>query len=191
MKKILFLLIAVALFASCKNKASESTVSESKEAGAMDRGMDHAAIADRNADATNKVYRALETGNFAGIDTLFTDDVIDHSGGPQGQDIKGRDSVMANLSRMHNYFDGLKFDMKHHATSADGMYHYATVRMTGKAKENPWGMPVGSDMDDMTVDIVKMRDGKCAEHWAYISMHDFNEIMAMHSPSKPAEKDKK
>jgi predicted SnoaL-like aldol condensation-catalyzing enzyme len=185
MKKFLFPLIAAALITSCDNKTSEST-EKSTETSTEKMGTDHATMADRNAEATNKVYRALESGNFAGIDTILTDDVIDHDGGPQGQDIKGKDSVMANLTRMHNYFDGLKFEMMNHATSADGMYHYATARMTGKAKENPWGMPVGQNIDDVTIDLIKIRDGKCAEHWAFMSMHDFNEIMTtMHTGTKP------
>ncbi len=42
-------------------------------------------------------------------------------------------------------------------TSADGNYHFTMVRMTGKAKQNPWGMPVGQDIDDTSVDVAKIK----------------------------------
>ncbi len=178
MKKLLFPLVAMVVMASCETKV------------AGDSSADHTAAADRNAEGTKKVYHAIETGDVSGLDSLFTEDVIDHNGGPQGQDIKGRDSVKATLSKIHTYFDGLKLEMLHHATSADGQYHYATVRMTGKSKENPWGMPVGMDMDDTSVDVIKMKDGKCTEHWSFMSMGDFNEIMGMmQGGGKPPAKD--
>ena len=167
MKKVLFAAIVMIAMTSCETRV------------AGDTSTDHKAVADHHAEATNKVYRAIESGDIAALDTLFTDDVIDHNAGPQGQDIKGKDSVIAMVGQIHNYFEGLKMEMLHHATSADGQYHYATVRMTGKSKANPWGMPVGMDMDDTSVDVVKIRDGKCAEHWSFMSMGDFNEVMSM------------
>jgi ketosteroid isomerase-like protein len=166
MKQLLFAVAATALLFSCDNKvASEST--------------DNSAAADKNAEGTKKVYHALETGDVAGLDSLFTDDVIDHDAGPTGEDIKGRDSVIAMIGQIHNYFDGLKMELLHHGTSSDGQYHYAAVRMTGKSKANPWGMPAGMDMDDTSMDVIRMKDGKAAEHWGFMSMKDFNETMKM------------
>ena len=190
MKKFLFPLIAIALFTSCENKKAESTEKSTETAAG---GMDHAAMADdRNAEMTNTVFRALETGNTAGIDTILSEDVVDHDFGPMGTDIKGRDSVLAHIGRLHNYFDGLKIEMMQHATSTDGMYHYAMSRMTGKVKENPWGIPVGSNMDDVSIDVIKLKDGKCTDHWGFMSMHDFNEVMAgMQKGAMPPAKDKK
>lgn len=150
---------------------------ETKDKG-TDASNDHAAAADRNAEGTKKVYHALETGDVSALDSLFTADVVDHDGGPNGEDIKGRDSVKAMIAQIHNYFDGLKMELQQHATSADGKYHFALVRMTGKAKENPWGMPVGKDVDHTSVDVIRMDNGKCAEHWGFMSQHDVNGMMA-------------
>jgi hypothetical protein len=72
------------------------------------------------------------------------------------------------------------------AVSEDGTLHYATVRMVGKAKENPWGMPVGMDMDDTSVDVIKYKDGKVTDHWGFMSMGDFNEIMKSMQQGQPA-----
>jgi ketosteroid isomerase-like protein len=167
MKRLLFAAAAMAFMVSCETKDTGSASTN-----------DHAAAADRNAEGTKKVYHALETGDVSALDSLFTEDVVDHNGGPQGQDVRGRDSVKAMLAQIHTYFDGAKFELLHHATSTDGKYHYATVRMTGKAKANPWGMPVGMDVDDTSVDVVRMENGKCAEHWGFMSMQDMNEMMA-------------
>ena len=169
MKQLLLLFTAMVWLTACNDTEYAGTAESSDS--------DHAAIADRNAEETKLVFRAIQTGDVAGLDTLFTDDVIDHDAGPQGQDIVGKDSVIAMLGKIHTYFDNLKVEMVHHATSNDGQYHYATVKMTGKAKENPWGMPVGMDIDDTSVDLIKMRDGKAAEHWGFMSMKDMNEIM--------------
>jgi predicted SnoaL-like aldol condensation-catalyzing enzyme len=179
MKQLFFAIVVMGVFCSCESKVTGKTEG------------DHSTIADRNADNTNKVFRAIESGNVAGLDTIFTEDFIDHNAGPEGQDIKGRDSVIAMLGQIHTFFDGLKMEMMHHATSADGQYHYATVRMTGTAKENSWGIPVGMKMDDISVDVIKIKDGKAAEHWGFMSMQDHNEIMAsMHgAASKPSVQD--
>lgn len=167
MKQLLLLFTAMVWFTAC-NEGDHDSASNSS---------DHAALADRNAENTKLVFRAIQTGDVAALDTLFTDDVIDHDAGPQGEDIVGKDSVIAMIGKIHTYFDNLKVDMVHHATSNDGEYHYATVRMTGKAKENPWGMPAGMDMDDTSVDVIKIKNGKASEHWGFMSMKDMNEMM--------------
>ena len=90
---------------------------------------------------------------------------------------------------VHTYFeDGLKMEFISDALSSDGSYLYSTVRMKGKAKANPWGMPPGADIDDTSVDVVKLRDGKATEHWGFMSMGDFNEIMKSMQHGAPQEK---
>ena len=59
--------------------------------------------------------------------------------------------------------------------------------MRGKAKENPWGMPVGMEVDDMVTDVVKIKDGKATEHWSFTSQKDIHEMMsAMSGGHQPA-----
>lgn len=179
MKKILIAFSAIAFMASCETKV------------AGDSATDAAAIADKHVEGTKKVFRAIETGDVSGLDSLFTEDVIDHNAGPKGEDIVGRDSVKAAISKMHTYMEGIKFEVLHHATSPDGQYHYATSRMTGKATAaNPWGAPAGTAFDDMSVEVVKMKDGKCSEHWSFASMKDVGEWMsaAQQGGKKPEEK---
>jgi ketosteroid isomerase-like protein len=178
MKKSLLALASLVMLISCETKVADSS-----------SGSDMAS-SDRNAaDATSKVYRAIETGDVSALDTLFADDVIDHNGGANNTDVVGKDSVKAMLSQMHNYFDGLKMEMLHHGISADGQYHYSTVRMTGTSKANPWGMPEGMKVNHTGVDVVKIKDGKCTEHWNFMSMGDVNQMMmgmgGDHKPPPP------
>ncbi|MCE3282733.1 MAG: SnoaL-like polyketide cyclase [Chitinophagaceae bacterium] len=167
MKKVLFVAALAVAMVSCDTKVSNEA------------STDHKAVADKNAEGTKKVFAALQSGDVAGLDSLFTEDVIDHDAGPNGQDIKGRDSVKAAIAKMHTYFEGLKIEIAEHATSSDGTYHFALAKMTGKATAaNPWGMPAGMSVDDTNVEVVKMKDGKCSEHWSFMSMHDMHEAMA-------------
>jgi ketosteroid isomerase-like protein len=178
MKKLMIAFAAMALFASCETKV------------ASDSSANTAAVDQENSDNTRKVYNALETGDVSGLDSLFAEDVIDHDANPAGGDIKGRDSVKAAIAQLHTMFEGLKIEMLHHATSADGSYHYSTARMTGKSTDKcPW-MPPGTSMDDISVDVIKLKDGKCTDHWSFMSMKDMNEMMAamMKGGEKPAEK---
>lgn len=180
MKKLLIAFSVMTVMASCETKV------------AGDSDTDAAAVADKNAEATKKVYRAIETGDVSGLDSLFAEDVIDYNAGPNGEDIKGRDSVKASIAKLHTYFEGIKMELMHHATSTDGQYHYATQRMTGKASAtNPWGMPAGTPVDDISVDVVQVKDGKCTAHWWFPSMKDVGEWMsAAQQGGKPEEKKK-
>jgi len=171
MKKLL--LIAATTFAcyliSCESKTDN-----------------HNSQAEKNTANSKEVYHAIETGDTKGLDSIFSSDCVDHNAGPKGEDLTGSASVIAELGKIHTYFDGLKMELQQHATSADGMYHYATVRMTGTAKENPWGMPVGMKVDNTSVDLVKMKDGKCTEHWGFMSQKDVNDMMkGMMGGNKP------
>jgi len=180
MKQVLFLLLATAVIISCNDTA--------KVAGTNDEKMGD----NRNHENMQEVYRAIETGDVSKLDSIMADDVVDHNANTDGTDAKGRDSVKKMISSIHTYFeDGLKMDVLSDATSADGNYHYTTVRMKGKAKANPWGMPVGQDVDDTSVDVVKLRDGKATDHWSFMSMGDISEMMKMQGQMPPAKDAKK
>ena len=141
--------------------------------------------ANKNQENMKAVYHALETGEVDKIRDLLAEDFTDHNAMPDNSDIKGRDSALKFMSQFHTFFDNLKMEPMYDATSSDGAYHFTTLRMTGKAKANPFGLPAGTDLDDELVDVVKLKDGKATDHWGYLSWKDFNEIMMMHDGSKP------
>lgn len=163
MKQLLFAFAAVILLYSCDN---------AKVAGSEEDNM-----AARNTEHVKTIFKAIETGDVSAVDTLFADNIVDHNANMDGSDIVGKDSVKAMLTKIHTYFDGLKVEYISDATSEDGTYHYALSRMTGTAKENPWGMPVGMKMDDTSVDVIKLKDGKATDHWGFLSWGDINEMM--------------
>jgi hypothetical protein len=85
------------------------------------------------------------------------------------------------MAQYHNYVEGMKMEVLSEATSPDGQYHFSMVRMTGKMRENPWGMKPGMEMDDTGIDVIKIKDGKASEHWSFTSQKDMMEMMsAMH-----------
>ncbi len=179
MKKVLLLLTAIAVITSCNDNSSVANTNQT------DMADDHA----KYTQNTKEIYRAIETGDVSKLDNYIAEDVIDHNANPDGSDIRGRDSIKKMISQIHTYFeDGMKMEFISDALSSDGMYHYTTVRMKGKAKANPWGMPVGSDVDDTSVDVIKIKDGKAAEHWGFMSMGDFNEMMQAVQGTPPPDK---
>jgi predicted SnoaL-like aldol condensation-catalyzing enzyme len=164
MKKGLFAIAAgLFLLVSCN---------ETKDAN---NGMSNEAMNKKNVEHHEIVMRAIESGDVSKLDSIISKDAVDHD--VMGRDLVGLDSIKYFLGSLHNYFDGLKCEVLQSATSPDGQYFYATVRMTGKAKANPMGMPVGTDMDDTSVDLVKMKDGKAVDHWGFWSNKDVDEMM--------------
>ena len=182
MKKGFFALAAMVVFFACNDGVADGTANR-------DDNNDHMEQASRNTEDNREIYRAIETGDVSKLDSFIAEDIVDHEGN-MGKDIVGRDSVKQFISKIHTYFDGLKVESIADATSADGQYHFAMVRMTGKAKANPWGMPVGADVDDTSIDVVKIRDGKAVEHWGFTSQKDMMEMMgAMGGGQMPTMKD--
>jgi ketosteroid isomerase-like protein len=177
MKQVLFLLLATAVIISCNDTANVAAANDDQKMGD-----------NKNHENMLQVYSTMETGDVSKLDSIIADDVVDHNANPDGSDLKGRDSVKKMLGSIHTYFeDGLKVDMLSDATSPDGEYHFSLIRMKGKAKANPWGMPVGQEIDDTNVDVVKLKNGKATDHWGFMSNGDINEMMKkMQGPMPPA-----
>jgi ketosteroid isomerase-like protein len=164
MKKLSIAFAALVLLVSCNDGTTVAGTSDDNHA-------------ERNRNISKEVYNALNTGDVSKLDTLFADDVLDHNAANDGSDIKGKDSVIHYLKQINTYFDNFNVNVLSEATSADGNYHFAMVNYKGKAKQNPWGMPVGMEMDDTAVDVMKLRDGKVSEHWGFLSWEDINQMM--------------
>jgi ketosteroid isomerase-like protein len=176
MKHFLFAMAAIALF-SCNNSENKTDDSGNH---------DHMEKAKKSTESIKTVYHAIETGDVSGLDSIMAEDVVDHNANPDGTDMKGRDNIKKMLGEIHTYFDNLKMEYITDALSEDGTTQFTQVRMTGKAKANPWGMPEGKDIDDMSVDVVKIKDGKATDHWGFMSMKDMQEMMqGMQMGSKP------
>ncbi|MEJ7682904.1 MAG: nuclear transport factor 2 family protein [Segetibacter sp.] len=110
MKKLLFCtpIILLALLFSC----SQANSNKDRSAG-NDSSTANNANAERDRMIANDqcINKAIETGNFNGIDTLWTDDIVDHTG-PNGKEVRGKDSVKAALMQMAKSMKDIKIDSK-------------------------------------------------------------------------------
>ena len=128
------------------------------------------------------VYKAIETGDAAALDSLIASNAVDHQG-PNGVDIKGNDSVKHMLADIHNHLKDAKFEVLESATNGD--YIFTLARVSGTTADSTWGMPPGTKMDEKGVDIVKIKDGKMVEHWGYV---DAAKMMKRMNEPAPGEK---
>lgn len=127
-----------------------------------------------NRERNLAVYKGIETGDLSVMDKFVAEDVIDHGG---MEDIKGRENVKKMLADIHNQYSNLKLTLISDATSEDGMYHFALVRITGTSKEAHMGMPANTPMDRTSVDVVRIQNGKVAEHWNFDDPRNMMKMM--------------
>lgn len=97
------------------------------------------------------------------MDAFVANDAVDHSG-PHGE-IKGLDSIKKALADMHNHISDMKIELI--ASATDGDYHFALSRFTGKTKVAMMGTPANTSIDDTSVDVEKIVNGKITDHWGY------------------------
>ena len=170
MKKILFAFATICLlaFISCADNAKKADASVS--------------IKENNTN----FYKALENGDSVTIRKWINADAVDHNGGPNGEDIVGGDKLTVMLSQMHKSFEpGMKMNLISQAV--DGDYLYTLVELKGTTTSNPgMGFPPSTKMDSNSVDVVKLKDGKAQEHWAFMSMPDVMMMMKGNSNMSPA-----
>ena len=174
MKKSFFIVAVTMLtFISCKNATTTDTGTTSNPQ-------------DKNLENNNMVYKAIETGDMKPVDSLFANDVVDHQG-PGGKDISGKNNVMTMLGDIHNHVKDLKLDVI--TSAANGDYIFSLVHVTGTPSDSSMGMP-GTKIDEREVDVVKLKDGKAAEHWGFADDAEVSKRM-MEMQSKMSEMGKK
>jgi predicted SnoaL-like aldol condensation-catalyzing enzyme len=162
MKKFLFILFAAAIcfLTACNDKTS--TVEGTSDA------------ARKNLDAFHTVDNAFQTGDLSRIDSVVASDFVDHT--PDGD--KGRDSLKAMITMMKKA-GTMKSETK--KEFADDDYVMAWLRWTGTTDGSLPGMPAGPyEMNG--VEVVRFKDGKAVEHWAFM---DVREMMKMMGPQMP------
>ncbi len=160
--KNLFLASACIIFCfliSCKESTSVGSLSNPQ--------------AETDKANTLKVYKAIETGDMSGLDSIIDKDAVDHSG--DNGDIKGLDSIKKAFVKMHAQIKDLKIESMANAT--DGDYNFDLNRVTGTTSDASMGMPANTKIDMMSVDVVKIKDGKAVEHWGYADPKDIMKMM--------------
>lgn len=168
MKKIVFVIALISLLGSCNNSSTSSSNSAADKAKANNRA----------------VLKAIENGDASKLDSFITKDAVDHSS-PDMTEVKGIDSIKAELGAMKNDFSDVKFDIQQEATNGD--YLFVLGKMTGTTTASPGhGMPPNKKIEMTSVDVLKFNsDGMFTDHWSF---NDPKEMMAMMGGDHPMDK---
>ena len=163
MKKFLFIISAGLLcFCISCNTKSESSGSSGNTQG------------EKNIATVHAVNDAIETGDLSKVDQYITADAVDHAG--EHGDIKGLDSIKANLAHFHEAYKDMKLEELQDAASGD--YVFSLTKFTGTSTMESMGAPAGTSFDMNSVQVVKFdKDGKAVEHWEYMQMSDMMKMM--------------
>lgn len=155
-----------------------SSCSSSKIAGS---GMSDTAR--KNLEANNAIMKMFETGDYSRIGDYLATDIVDHAG-PAG-DIKGLDSMKAYFAQMGQMMTNMKNDVI--KILADDEYVMCWVKGSATAKVDipDFGMKAGESHTGESVEVSRFKDGKCVEHWTFMSTADMMKMMSnMMPPAK-------
>jgi predicted SnoaL-like aldol condensation-catalyzing enzyme len=161
MKKMLFpaAIVLLGFASSCTN---DSATSEHKEDS----------TAKTNIAVCDKINDVISNGDVAKLDSFIAKDAVDH-GNPKGE-VKGLDSIKAELAQMHVMMPDMKWEKVHEATNGDFVYQW--LRFTGTAAANNMGMPPGKfSMEGL--EVTRMENGKAMEHWEFMEAKEMMKMM--------------
>jgi predicted SnoaL-like aldol condensation-catalyzing enzyme len=170
MKKFFFILSAAASF----------LLSACNEQDPGNGGMSEAAR--KNLDAFHAVDTAFQTGDISLIDSVVASDFVDHT--PKGD--RNRDSLKAMITMMKNA-GTMKSEIK--KEFADDEYVMAWMHWTGTSDGSMPDMPAGP-IDMNGIEVVRFKDGKAVEHWAFMDARDMMKMMNSMPASAPTSTDK-
>ena len=120
-------------------------------------------------DSVNVLRRVIDemvnNGNLAAFDELFAPDFIEHElppGVPQG-----REGTKQLFSLLHSAFPDIRAEIKQVVAQDDKVVCYQTWRgtQTGSFIGIP---PTGKQVAFEVFDMVRVADGKVAEHWGLL-----------------------
>lgn len=124
----------------------------------------------KNIAASDVITKAFQTGDVSGIDSVVSDDFVDHT---DRGDMKGRDSLKAMVKMVHSNFKDMKTEKVREVADED--YVYSWMRYSGTS-DGSMGMPKGPyDME--SIEVSKYKDGKAVEHRAFMEMQDMMKMM--------------
>ncbi len=124
----------------------------------------------KNIAASDVIMKAFQTGEVSGIDSVVSDDYIDHT---DRGDMKGRDSLKAMVKFVHANFKDMKTEKVRDVAQKDFVYSW--MRYSGTS-DGTMGMPKGPyDME--AIEVAKYKDGKAVEHWSFMDAQDMMKMM--------------
>lgn len=152
MRNLFVFLFASAFLISCDSKNSGGS-----------SGNDYAKIKENN----QAVLNAMEKGDWATIDKYIDANAVDHAG--TTGELKGLEAIKKDMMVVKAAYPNMKFEVL--GTAMDGDLFYSWARVIGTQSGPFMGMPATNKSDTMTsVDVIRIKDGKMTEHWAFMDM---------------------
>lgn len=135
------------------------------------------------AELINRFYdETIGNGNLDLIDELTADEFVDHEEGFPGQP-EGKEGIKFFVTTMREAFPDIKATVGE--TLEDGDLASARVTLRGTHKGEFMGVPASDKSVEIeTIDIIRVADGKCAEHWGVTdNMSLMQQIGAVPAPA--------
>lgn len=117
-------------------------------------------MAHPNEDLARRGFEAFATGDMATLNELFADDIVWHSPGRNqlAGTYHGKEQVFAQFQKVAEMTGGT-FKVDLHALLADDEHVVALTRARGERE--------GMTLDDNTVQVFHVKDGKVTESWLH------------------------
>jgi ketosteroid isomerase-like protein len=117
-------------------------------------------MAHPNEDLIRKGYQAFGAQDMATLNELFADDIVWHAPGRNqlAGTFRGRDEVFGTFQKVGELSGGT-FKLDLHAVFADDEHAVVLARATGERE--------GRKLDDNTVQVFHIKDGKVTEQWLH------------------------
>jgi len=123
----------------------------------------------------NEVLNALTSGKTDVLDKYLTSDFIEHDPSPMMSDKTGIERIKEDFAAYHKVFPDMK--SKVHSMAVSGDYLFVYLTFTGTSAEPYMGMPAGHEMTMNSVDLIRFKGDKAAEHWGFTSNEDIMKMM--------------
>ena len=119
-------------------------------------------MSEQNKQIIQQLYAAVNAHEPERLYDLIAEDVIEHEDFPGLE--PGREGVVQFFKMMIAAFPDLRFEPRQIVAEGDTVM--ALVSIIGTHEGDFAGMPAtGRRIDVPTVDIIRLADGKAAEHW--------------------------
>jgi SnoaL-like polyketide cyclase len=162
------------LITACNNSGQKSASADTSSASMAPSSSSSSSTGDKNIATVHAVNDAIMSGDLGKLDQYIAADGVDHAG--EHGEVKGLDSIKANLKRFHDGYKDLKLETVQDAAGGD--YVFSLTKFTGTNTMASMGAPAGTHFDMTSVQVVKFgSDGKATDHWEYMSMADAMKMM--------------
>jgi steroid delta-isomerase-like uncharacterized protein len=123
----------------------------------------------QNKEIAAKMIDVFDKGDIAALDTLLTDDVVDHQLDTMFTKKTGREGVKEMFAQFDKAVNGKHTTIHSMAVSGDTVMIFSTT--VGTWVDSMMGMsPTNKEIKLPGVDVVRISGGKVAEHWGFMDM---------------------